>query len=147
MWVSMKCLDCFCTILSDICVDKVGTSVLYQVYCESFSCCTVAGACEQKYVIRRRGGNRRVQFWKSSNVKDAINIWKPTGNVMQVWQSSIVRSAHTLFMCCVFAWKQTATCATYNINWLAFITEMKSVYCAVRNVSLNEAVCHSSLKD
>ena len=35
-------------------------------------------------------------------------------------------------MCFVFIWKQTATCATYTINWLVFITEMKSVYCAVR---------------
>ena len=35
-------------------------------------------------------------------------------------------------MCFVFIWEQTATCATYSINWLVFITEMKSVYCAVR---------------
>ena len=28
------------------------------------------------------------------------------------------------------------TCATNNINWLVFITEMKSVYCAVRTGSL-----------
>ena len=36
-----------------------------------------------------------------------------------------------------------ATCATYNINWLVFITEMKSVYSAVRTGSLNRAVCAS----
>ena len=29
--------------------------------------------------------------------------------------------------CFVFIWEQTATCATYSINWLVFITEMKSV--------------------
>jgi len=29
------------------------------------------------------------------------------------------------------------TCATYIINWLVFITEMKSVYSAVRTGSLN----------
>ena len=46
----------------------------------------------------------------------------------------------------VFIWEQTATCATYSINWLVFITEIKSVYWAVRNESLNKAVCHSSLK-
>jgi hypothetical protein len=28
-------------------------------------------------------------------------------------------------MCFVFIWEQTATCATYRINWLVFITEMK----------------------
>ena len=50
-------------------------------------------------------------------------------------------------MCFVFIWEQTATCATYSINWLVFITEMKSVYCAVRTASLNKAVCASFLKD
>jgi len=48
-------------------------------------------------------------------------------------------------MCFVFIWEQTATCATYSINWLVFITEMKSVYSAVRTGSLNKAVCASSL--
>jgi hypothetical protein len=28
----------------------------------------------------------------------------------------IVRSAHAEFMCFVFVWEQTGTCATYNIN-------------------------------
>jgi hypothetical protein len=49
-------------------------------------------------------------------------------------------------MCFVFIWEQTATCVTYSINWLVFITEMKSVYCAVRTRSLNKAVCSSYLK-
>jgi hypothetical protein len=44
-------------------------------------------------------------------------------------------------MCFVFIWEQSATCATYNINWLVFITEMKSVYCAVWTGYLNKAVC------
>jgi len=39
-------------------------------------------------------------------------------------------------MCFVFTWEQTVTCATYSINWLVFITEMKSVYSAVRTESL-----------
>ena len=51
-----------------------------------------------------------------------------------------------MFVCVVFIWEQTATCATYSINWLVFITEMKSVYCAVRTGSLNKAVCCSSLR-
>ena len=50
----------------------------------------------------------------------------------------------SIFMCFVFIWEQTATCATYNINWLVFIAEMKSVYCAVPTGSLNKAVCASS---
>ena len=48
-------------------------------------------------------------------------------------------------MCFVFIWEQTATCATYSINWLFFITKMKSVYSAVRTGSLTKAVCALSL--
>ena len=48
-------------------------------------------------------------------------------------------------MCFVFIWEQTATCATYSINWLVFITEMKSVYSAVRTEYLyNSASIQSS---
>jgi len=60
------------------------------------------------------------------------------------WSS--IHSAHTVLMCFVFIWEQTATCATFSINWLVFITEMKSVYSAVRTGSLNKAVCASYLK-
>ena len=49
-------------------------------------------------------------------------------------------------MCFIFISEQTATCATYSVNWLVFITEMKSVYSAVRTGALNKAVCASSLK-
>jgi hypothetical protein len=41
----------------------------------------------------------------------------------------------TVFMCFVFIWEQTATCATYSIYLFVFITEMKSVYSAVRTGS------------
>jgi len=33
--------------------------------------------------------------------------------------------------------EQTATCASYSINWLVFITQMKSFYSAIRTGSLN----------
>jgi hypothetical protein len=48
-----------------------------------------------------------------------INLLKPTGYMMHqpVLHSTNVRSAHTVFMCFVFIWEQTATCATYSINW------------------------------
>ena len=77
-----------------------------------------------------------------------INLLKPSGHVMheQVNTATTVRSAHTVFMCFVFIWEQTATGATYSINWLVFITKMKSVYSAVRTGSLNKAICASSLK-
>ena len=48
-------------------------------------------------------------------------------------------------MICIYV-RRTATCATYSINWLDFITETKSVYSAVRTGSLNKAFCTSSLK-
>jgi len=48
-------------------------------------------------------------------------------------------------MCFICTWEQTATCATCSINGLVFITEFKSVYCAVRTGSLNKAVCASTL--
>jgi len=47
-----------------------------------------------------------------------INFLKPTGYVMHqhVQHSRILRSAHAVFVCFVFIWEQTATCATYIIN-------------------------------
>jgi len=30
----------------------------------------------------------------------------------------------TLYLCFVFIWEQTATYATYTINWLVFITKI-----------------------
>jgi len=37
----------------------------------------------------------------------------------------------SVFMCFVFISEQTATSFLYNTNLLVFITEIKSVYCAV----------------
>jgi hypothetical protein len=42
-------------------------------------------------------------------------------------------------MCFVRILEQTATFALYSINWLVFITEVESVYCAVRTESLYKA--------
>ena len=64
---------------------------------------------------------------------------KPTGHVIhqQFKIQQLYALLHTVFMCFVFIWEQTATCATYSINWLVFIAEMKCVYSAVRIGSLN----------
>ena len=77
-----------------------------------------------------------------------FNHLKPTGHVMhqQFNIQQLYALPHTVFMYFVFIWEQTATCATYSINWLVFITEMKSAYSAVRTGSLNKAVWASSLK-
>ena len=39
---------------------------------------------------------------------------------------------HSVFMCFVWIWEQTAIISLYNINWLVCITETQCVYCAVR---------------
>ena len=77
-----------------------------------------------------------------------FNHLKPTGHVMhQLFNiQQLYALPHTVFMCFVFIWEQTATCATYSINWLVFITQMKSVYSAVRTGSLNQTDTVSSLK-
>jgi hypothetical protein len=79
----------------------------------------------------------------------SINLLKPTAFVMHRQfniQQLYALPTLTVFMCFVFIWEQRATCATYSINWLVFITEKKSVYSAVRTGSLNKAVCALSLK-
>ena len=86
---------------------------------------------------------------KTRNKPVNTNLLNPTGYVMHQQfniQQLYVLPTLYLFMCFVFIWEQTSTCATYSINWLVFITEMKSVYCAVRTRSLNKAVCASYLK-
>ena len=44
---------------------------------------------------------------------------------------------HTVFVCFVWIWEQTAIISLYSIDWLVFITETESVYCAVRAELLN----------
>ena len=53
-----------------------------------------------------------------AGLKNAFNLLKPTAYVMD--HSTIVRSAHTVFMCFVFIWEQTATCAAYIIKLIGF---------------------------
>ena len=40
---------------------------------------------------------------------------------------------HSLFMCFVWIWEQTAIISLYSINWVVFTTETECVYCAVRS--------------
>ena len=76
-----------------------------------------------------------------------INPLKPTGYVMyQQFNIQQLYALPTLYLCVLYlSQKKTATSAAYNIKWLVFITEMKSVYSAVRTGSLNKAVCASSI--
>ena len=54
---------------------------------------------------------------------------------------------HSVFMCFVWIWEQTAIISLYSINWLVFISETECVYCAVRTGSLVTVVtiCTTSL--
>ena len=76
-----------------------------------------------------------------------LNLLNRTGHVMhQQFNIQQLYVLPTLYLCVLyFIWEQTATCATYSINWLVFINEIKSFYCAVRTGSLNKAVCASYL--
>ena len=40
---------------------------------------------------------------------------------------------HSVFMCFVWIWEQTAIISLYSIDLLVFITETECVYCAVRS--------------
>jgi len=64
----------------------------------------------------------------------------------QVEQSKTVHFANTVFMCCVFISEQTTTFALDDIKCLVFITNMKSVYCAVWTEFLNKTLYASFLK-
>jgi hypothetical protein len=77
---------------------------------------------------------------------DWMNLLKPPGCVHQQLKSKNLYSDHTVLICFVLISEQTATSAPYNINWLVFITEIKSVYCAVQTGSVNRAFCTLSLK-
>ena len=109
-------------------------------------------ACKTSHTHNRRFAKPKTRDPASGNcsvvTSTHIKLSKPTGHVMH--QKFNIQQLYALpqnvFMCFVFIWEQTATCATYSINWLVFITEMKSVYSTVRTGSLNKAVCASSLK-
>ena len=68
-----------------------------------------------------------------------LNILKPTGNFTyhQVYQSRILNADHVAFMCSVWISEQTTTFSLYNIKRLSFITEVETVYCAVRTEPLH----------
>ena len=55
---------------------------------------------------------------------------------------------HSVFMCFVWIWEQTAIISPYSINWLVCITETECVYCAVRTEHLtfsNSTFCPHSV--
>jgi hypothetical protein len=77
-------------------------------------------------------------YWCHGAAEVKINILKPNGNFtyQQVQRSKILRGAHIAFMCFTRISEQTAIFTLYIIKWLVFITEVESVYSAVRTESL-----------
>jgi len=59
----------------------------------------------------------KIHSYSCTHSQDNVNILKPTGYVMhQQFNFQQSYALPTLFMCFVFIWEQTATCATYTIN-------------------------------
>jgi hypothetical protein len=107
-----------------------------------------------------RAGQFRVLVWK-----DQLTAWHPLDTELGVFRQFVycttyftghymyhtvvtIRTAsltftnptfcpHSVFMCFVWIWEQTAIISLYSINWLVCITETDSVYCAVRTGYLN----------
>jgi hypothetical protein len=52
-------------------------------------------------------------------------------------QQFYVLPTQNVFMCCVWIREQTVIIFLYSINWVVFITETESVYCAVRTECWN----------
>jgi hypothetical protein len=76
------------------------------------------------------------------------NLLKPSGHFTyhQAQHSTILHSAQIAFIYFVHISEQTATFTVNIRNSFVFVTEVESVYCAVRTESLYKADYVSSLK-
>jgi hypothetical protein len=77
-----------------------------------------------------------------------INLLKPTGYAMpQQFNIQQLYALPTLYWFVLYlSENKQQILPTYNIDRLVFTTEMKNVYCAVRNGYLNKAVYASYFK-
>ena len=77
-----------------------------------------------------------------------INLLKPGGKVLLTTRFNIRRFCvvFTLRVCVVYGCQGKCLHMFYTLSDWLFITEMKSVYSAVRTWSLNKAVCASFVK-
>jgi hypothetical protein len=131
-------------LISDTTWKKItGPSVTHKFYFSSER--SVIQKYNTSYIFDSKQYFKMYSLFTLPNLSTILTLFKP------YWLSdtpTTVRSAHSAFtrMCFAFISEQTATCATYIINWWVFMTEMKSVYFAVRTGSLNKAVCASSLE-
>ena len=87
-------------------------------------------------------------FWVEPNSDHAvpITLLKPTGYVMhQKFNIQQLYALPALYLCVLYLYQNKQRFVSQH-KLTGFITEMKSVYCAVRTGSLNKAVCASSVK-
>ena len=86
-------------------------------------------------------------FEKKKSIQKLFNYFKaywsrdaPTGLTF----NNCTLCPHCIYVFCIYLRTNSDLCHLLTY-WLVFITEMKSVYSAVRTGSLNKAVCASSL--
>jgi len=84
--------------------------------------------CEQTAIISLYSINWMVFITETGCVYCAVR----TGSLCIILRSAL----HSVFMCSIWICEQTAVISLYSINWMVFITEKESVYCAVRTGSL-----------
>ena len=77
--------------------------------------------------------SRYLPLWAVNIMSVTCSIWP---RELTLAFSSSTFCPHSVFMCFVWIWEQTAIISLYSINWLVCITETECVYCAVRTESL-----------
>jgi len=80
-----------------------------------------------------------MQMYKELLLRTALlnNVWSSKAQWSLICTASLTFTnstfcPHSVFVCFVWIWEQTAIISLYSINWLVCITETVSVYCAVR---------------
>ena len=80
----------------------------------------------------RRVSPRRLTDRKTAMAKLRV-AFRSSANASE---NSTFCPTHSVFMCFVWIWEQTAVISLYSNNWLVCVTEMECVYCTVRTGSL-----------
>ena len=128
-----------------------------KMFCK-FDFCLCCFNAPIAYVLQ----DTRTCYKPTQKVLQFLNILKPTGRLMHQqfnllkpsgffpYHQGLKFKNSTWFSLCVECFvrisEETATFALYIINWVAFITVVEGVYCAVRTDSLYKVNHVSSLK-
>jgi hypothetical protein len=93
------------------------------------------------YQLHVKGNYCILKPIRCTNLYSLLVIWCTT----RVTFKTCMLWPHYICMFCIYLRTNSDLCHL-NDELLGFVTEMKSVYCAVWPLPLNKAVCHSSLK-